>query len=93
MTAWSFEALERLSVMARDQAPSVAFTTVVREGSPANQILAVAQEVSPDVIVMASHTPGISNYIMGSVAGKVVRYSSVSVLVVRPKPEIDVTDT
>lgn len=55
----------------------------VREGHPSNTILDVAQNMDADVIVIASHDPGLADYLLGSVASRVVRHAHCSVLVVR----------
>ena len=56
---------------------------VVREGPPAMEILDFAQAIQADLIVMHSHDPGISDYFIGSVAGRVVRHAHCSVHVLR----------
>lgn len=56
---------------------------VVRGGNPAAEILDFANESGTDMIVMASHDPGIADYLLGSVAARVVRHAHCSVLVVR----------
>ncbi|CAN0452000.1 unnamed protein product [Discosporangium mesarthrocarpum] len=56
---------------------------VVREGNPAADILDYADENAVDMIVMASHDPGLADYLLGSVAARVVRHAHCSVLVVR----------
>lgn len=56
---------------------------VLRHGRPHSQILQVADEIGADLIVIASHQPGIEDYLLGSVAGKVVRHAKCSVLVER----------
>ena len=56
---------------------------VVRRGHAARDILAFASERKADMIVMASHDPGLVDYFLGSVAGHVVRHAHCSVLVVR----------
>jgi nucleotide-binding universal stress UspA family protein len=58
---------------------------VVREGHPGREILEYAQEIAADLIVMASHDPGASTYVFGSVAAYVVRHAHCSVYVVRPR--------
>jgi universal stress protein F len=57
---------------------------VIRRGHAARDILTFASERKADMIVMASHDPGIVDYFLGSVAGHVVRHAHCSVLVVRP---------
>ncbi len=57
---------------------------VIRRGHAGRDILAFAGERKADMIVMASHDPGIVDYFLGSVAGHVVRHAHCSVLVVRP---------
>lgn len=56
---------------------------VVREGNPASDILDYANDNDIDMIVMASHDPGLADYLLGSVAARVVRHAHCSVLVVR----------
>lgn len=56
---------------------------VVREGNPAAEILDFANQNGVDMIVMASHDPGLADYLLGSVAARVVRHAHCSVLVVR----------
>ena len=55
----------------------------VRTGHSYNTILDVAKEKNADMIIIASHRPGIQDYFLGSTAAKVVRHASCSVLVVR----------
>lgn len=55
----------------------------VRTGHSYNTILDVAEEKNVDLIIVASHRPGLQDYLMGSTAAKVVRHASCSVLVVR----------
>ena len=55
----------------------------VRTGHSHNTILAVAKEKNADLIIIASHRPGLQDYFLGSTAAKVVRHANCSVLVVR----------
>ena len=55
----------------------------VRAGHSYNTILDVAEEKSADLIIIASHRPGLRDYFLGSTAAKVVRHANCSVLVVR----------
>lgn len=56
---------------------------VVREGPASPQILRYAEEIHADLIVMHSHDPDMTDYIIGSVAGRVVRHAHCSVHIVR----------
>jgi len=56
---------------------------VVKEGHTANTILKIAEQTSADAIVIGSHKPGPTDYLIGSVAGRIVRHASCSVIVVR----------
>jgi nucleotide-binding universal stress UspA family protein len=56
---------------------------LIRVGSPAREILAVAEEKGADLVIVASHRPDFSNYLLGSTADRVVRHAKVSVLVDR----------
>ena len=59
------------------------YEIVVRSGNPAAEILEFAGEAGINMIVMASHDPGIADYLLGSVAARVVRHAHCSALVVR----------
>ncbi len=55
----------------------------VRTGHSYNTILDVAEEKNAELIIVASHQPGLQDYFLGSTAAKVVRHAKCSVLVVR----------
>lgn len=55
----------------------------VRRGNAATGILAVADERDADVIIIASHVPGMQDYFLGSTAARVVRHAKCSVYVMR----------
>jgi universal stress protein F len=55
----------------------------VRCGHSYRSILDVAKENQVDLIIIASHRPGLQDYFLGSTAAKVVRHASCSVLVMR----------
>ena len=58
--------------------------THVSMGHVPQRILSVAEEIGADLIVMASYAPDeLRSLLVGSNAGKVVRHSPISVLVVR----------
>ncbi len=56
---------------------------IVRVGHPYPEILAIAKDSGTDLIIVASHKPGLGDYFLGSVAAKVVRHAQCSVLVQR----------
>lgn len=56
----------------------------VREGNPAEEILNYAQEIEADLIVMSTHgLSGVSRWVYGSVADRVLRWAPCPVLLVR----------
>jgi len=56
---------------------------VIRIGHPYQTILEEAEKRGVELIVIASHKPGLQDYLLGSTAAKVVRHAKCSVLVVR----------
>jgi universal stress protein F len=56
---------------------------VVRAGSPAREILNLAETEGADLIIIASHRPDFTNYLIGATADRVVRHAKCSVLVDR----------
>lgn len=66
--------------------PDMHMSEVVRVGSPVDEILRFAELEGVDVIVMATHGwTGLRHILMGSVAERVVRHSSIPVLTVKPE--------
>lgn len=55
----------------------------IAHGHPSKQILEASEKAEADVIVIASHQPGLADYFLGSVAGKVVRHAHCCVMVLR----------
>ncbi|WP_105432870.1 universal stress protein [Neorhizobium sp. T6_25] len=55
----------------------------IRQGSPAREILAASVDEGADLIIVASHIPDLSNYLIGATADRVVRHATCSVLVDR----------
>jgi nucleotide-binding universal stress UspA family protein len=55
----------------------------VRHGRAYHEILEEANETKADLIVMASHRPALSTYLIGSNASYVVRHATCSVMVIR----------
>ena len=64
-------------------ANSIEVDIQVRAGHSYNTILEVAKESKTDLIIVASHHPGLGDYVLGSTATKVVRHAKCSVFVIR----------
>jgi nucleotide-binding universal stress UspA family protein len=75
------DAEQKLRAIAADAGVDAEIT--VRAGHPGNQILDLAEETNADLIIVASHRPGLQDYFIGSTAGRVVRHANCSVLVTR----------
>jgi len=58
-------------------------TGVVIEGHSGRSILDWADTNSPDLIIIASHRPGMQDLLLGSTAAQVVRHAGCAVHVVR----------
>ena len=66
--------------------PEIRVCEVVRVGSPVDEILRFAEMEGVDVIVMATHGwTGLRHILLGTVAERVVRHSSIPVLTVKPE--------
>lgn len=63
--------------------PDLKASSVVRVGGVYPEILAEAEACGADLIVIGSHRPAMSTYLIGSNATTVVRHAKCSVLVVR----------
>ena len=70
-------------IAAEVKLPADRLSTVVRIGGVYPEILAEAKEWGADLIVIGSHRPAMSTYLLGSNATTVVRHAHCSVLVVR----------
>lgn len=55
----------------------------VHTGSAASGILATAENIGADLIIVGSHKPTLQDYLIGSTAGRVVRHAKCAVLVTR----------
>ncbi len=55
----------------------------VVSGRPTNSILEWAAKHNVDCIVVSSHRPGLSDYLLGSTAARIVRHAQCSVVVLR----------
>ena len=63
--------------------PGIDVQAETRHGAPAAQILEAAEDHGADLIMIASHRPGLSDYFIGSTAARVVRHAQCSVLIQR----------
>ncbi len=55
----------------------------IRRGAASGQILQAASDSNADLIMIASHKPGLQDYFIGSTAARVIRHATCSVLVER----------
>ena len=55
----------------------------VRFGDVYQEILAYADKIGADLIIVASHKPNVGDYLLGTTAARVVRHAACSVFVVR----------
>jgi nucleotide-binding universal stress UspA family protein len=75
--------LEKLAAPLR-KGNEVEVVTAMREGEAWRQIIAAAEELHADLLVVGSHNRrGIPRILLGSVAERVVRHAQVDVLTVR----------
>ncbi len=77
------DSVKRLNEIAAEHGLAETAELIVREGHPYRDILDFAGEIGADLIVVASHDPGIADYLLGSVAARVVRHAHCSVFVTR----------
>ncbi len=63
--------------------PKELVSTALRMGSVYVEVLAEAEEWGADLIVIGSHRPSMSTYLLGSNAKTIVRHAKCSVLVAR----------
>lgn len=77
-------AMETLNdIVAKFKLPDDRIEKHVLSGTPKDHILGLAEDIDADVIILASHRPSMSTYLLGSNAAAVVRHAKCSVLVVR----------
>ncbi|NIV38641.1 MAG: universal stress protein [Anaerolineae bacterium] len=83
---WAHEYLERVAAGIQQQGISVQKVTV--DGRPHTGIAEYAETNQVDLIVMSTRgQSGLSRWLMGSVADRVVRGATVPVLLVRTRKE------
>ena len=78
------ETNKKLHAFVSDNVPaSVDVQHIVAHGTIYKEILHAAEQIKADLIIMASHRPELSDYLIGPNAARVVRHADVSVMVVR----------
>jgi nucleotide-binding universal stress UspA family protein len=78
------ECEQKLAALAAGIAlPKSRVSSVVHLGSVYNEVLKEANRTKADIIVVGSHHPSMTSYLLGSNAATIVRHASCSVLVVR----------
>ena len=78
-------ARSRLDSLASRVGPRVAVDVEVGSGTICGGIVEVAERVGADLIVLASHQPGLRDYLLAAHAARVARRACCSVLVVRQR--------
>lgn len=74
---------ELAACVARREGSGVEIVPILRQADPRDAVLAVAEEIAADLIVMGTHgRRGIARALIGSVAESVVRTSPVPVMTV-----------
>lgn len=75
---------ERQHAWAHENVPEdIAVQHIVAHGVIYREIVRIADDVGADLIIMASHRPEMSDYLIGSNTDHVVRHARVPVLVIR----------
>lgn len=73
----------KLKEIAAAQGLAETAEVVVHTGHASTEILEYAKKIGAAMIVIASHDPGLAQFLLGSVAARVVRHAHCSVLVAR----------
>ena len=71
------------TIVARIDSPEVKLSSAVSSGGVYHELLREAEEFGADLIVVGSHRPVMSDYLLGSNAKTIVAHANCSVLVVR----------
>jgi len=75
------EAVAYIKGKSKDE--GVSFEKVILKGNPSDELLRYSKELGADILIIGSiGRTGISKFLLGSVAEKVVRHSEVPVMVV-----------
>ena len=81
MTAETAKMMERIKIAAGSVKQ---FKTVIRQGNPAEEILAEAARSKADLIITGSHgRHGAEKFLLGSVSSKIVDHAGCAVMVVK----------
>ncbi len=73
-----------LHALVKEQVPDdIAVQCIIASGSIYHEILNAAKKAGADLIVMQSHRPELTDYLLGPNASKVTRHAECSVMVVR----------
>ncbi len=76
---------ERVNAWVGEQVPTgIEVHAHVTHGRVYDQIIAAADKLNCDVIVIGSHRPDFKDYLLGPNAARVVRHARQSVFVIRP---------
>ncbi len=80
--------IDQAAAQCRSHFPGVTLdlTTEVLRGAPDKEIIEIAREWKPDLIVVGSHGRGFWGRMLGSVSDGVVHHAPCSVMVVRKRP-------
>ena len=74
----------KLGVCASEHIPDgIKKSLMVSQGTIYQEIIRAGEEISADLVVVASHRPSLKDYLLGPNASRVVRHFKRSVLVVR----------
>lgn len=86
--AWDTD--EKLTNICRDRLRGISYEVLTRTGDPAIAIVGAAEELKPDLIVIATHSSrSRAKPFVGSVAERVIRQSLAPVVTVRPSASGD----
>ena len=78
------ETRTKLGVFASEHIPDgIKKTLLVTQGTIYEEIIKAGNEISADLVIVASHRPSLKDFLLGPNASRVVRHFNRSVLVVR----------
>jgi universal stress protein A len=65
--------------------PKIRHTVHIKTGDPAGEVVCMAEQSGVDLIVMATHgRRGLTRFVLGSVAERIVREAPCPVLIIKP---------